>query len=399
MLWLHQHRKGLRLRSDGHEVELPVTGLTPVGLTPELPLLPWPALAPDGLRLLQEYFTLTQKLLFVEIGGLERVPSDSVGESFEIELEFERPPPLPERLDESAFRLHCVPVVNLFEASADPVTRNPRVHEHLIRAGGVNPQHMEVYSVDSVEGARPQRRGTRRYDPFFQFSHLDAEESDRAFYALRRARSPIDGAIDTYLAVMTPADVSPELVDEVLSIDLTCTNRLLAADLRPGDICKPTPRSPTIATFSNITEVTRPARPPIGDEMHWRVVSHLGLNVRTLTEPDVLRALLAHYNLHGESDHQRSRANELRIRAIRSVASTAEQRMLGRAPVRGIHTHVEVDETGYPTVADAFLLGCALHWLFATEVPLNCFHRLTMAVQPLGVEFRWPATTGTQPVF
>lgn len=398
-LWFSRYLEGIVVREGQHETRVHKPKATPLGLSPDFQLLPWAEYAPDGLRLAQEYFTLSQKLLFVEISGLEVVQSEEVGEKFDLVLEFDRPPTLPERLDDDAIQLHCVPVVNLFEVSADPITRDVRVHEHLIRASGTNPLHMEVYSIDSVIGLSAQRQDRRNYSPFYHFSHLEKEAADRAFYTVRRAPSPIDGAVDTYLAVMTPVDVAPDFSEEVFSIDLTCTNRSLPTELRIGDICKPTPRSPTLAKFKNVTEVTRPARPPVGSEKHWRLVSHLALNVNTLTNAKALRGLLHHYNMHTESDHQRSRTNELRVNAIRSVASEPERLVIDRVPVRGFHTHVEVDEDGFVSVGDAFLFGCSLNWLFITEVPLNSYHRLTMTVHPLGVDFEWPATTGTQPVF
>jgi type VI secretion system protein ImpG len=398
-LWLHQHLGSVIFRCAGKERVLDEGRVTPLGLTPDFRLLPWPALAPDGLRLLQEYFTLEAKMLFVEISGLAAVPPDEVGDTFDVVLEFNRPPPLPERLDEDLFRLHCVPVINLFGISADPISRDIKVHEHLVRASGIDPHHMEVYSIDQVIGIGAQRGSRRQYFPFHSFAHLDELSTTRAFFTTRRAPSPIDGATDTYLSLLTPADETPDLSEEVLSIELTCTNRNQTAELRIGDICRPTPRSPTLAKFSNVTEVTRSARPPIGAEMHWRMVSHLALNVHTITDLPALKALLHLYNLHKESDHQRSRANELRINSVRSIASEPERRIIDRVPVRGFHTHVEVGEDGYASLGDAFLFGCALNWLFATEVPINSFHRLSLSVHPLGVEFTWPPTTGTQPVF
>ncbi len=398
-LWLMRHLKGVVFTEGKREDRLSSAKATPLGLQPGFEMLPWPDYAPDGMRLLQEYFTLPPKLLFVEVSGLNDIVSDEVGERFQLVFEFEKPPKLPERVDEDLFKLHCVPVINLFSTSADPITRDMRVHEHLVRAAGVNPHHMEVYSIDSVVGLSSQRQTRKTYYPFYHFSHLEEEASDRAFYAIRRAPSPIDNAIDTYLSVMTPADVEPDFSEEVFSIDLTCTNRALPTELKYGELNKPTPRSPTLAKFSNISEVTKPARPPIGSEKHWRLVSHLALNVNTLTNAKALRGLLHHYNLHSETDHQRSRTNELRVNAIKVVESKAERIVVDRVPMRGFHTHVEVNADGYVSVGDAFLFGCTLNWLFLTEVPLNSYHRLSMTVQPMGVEFEWPATTGTQPVF
>lgn len=172
-LWLLRHLESVTYKSaTGYTQSLGRGAVHPVGVSPEQPMLPWPELAPDGLRVMQEYFTLTQKLLFVDVRGLDKIPREHATDQFVLSFRFNRPPKLPERLDKENFRLHCVPVVNLFETSADPIARDPRQHEYLVRASGVNPLHMEVYEVKSVTGLLANRRGRRTYTPFYSFSHV-----------------------------------------------------------------------------------------------------------------------------------------------------------------------------------------------------------------------------------
>jgi type VI secretion system protein ImpG len=399
-LWMLRHLDDVIYKaSDGYTQSLGKGAVHPVGVSPEQPMLPWPELAPDGLRVMQEYFTLTQKLLFVDVEGLDRVPAEHATDDFVLIFKFDRPPKLPERLDKDNFRLHCVPVVNLFDTTADPISRDPRQHEYLIRASGVNPLHMEVYQVGDVTGLLANRRGRRSYTPFYSFRHVLKPMGDQAFFYTRRARSPIDDGLDTYLTVLTPADVEPDFDEETLSIDLVCTNRSLPSELRAGDISVPTPRSPTIARFRNITQVTRPVRPPVGAELHWRLVAHLALNVRTLANAESLQSLLALYNFHEEADQQLGRQNRLRVESIRDVSVRAARRLIDRIPVRGQHTTIEVDQAAFASEGDVFAFGSALDWLFATETPLNSFHQLSMRLHPSGAEMQWPPRTGSQPIF
>ena len=385
--------------SDGYTQSLGKNAVFPVGVSPEQPMLPWPELAPDGLRVMQEYFTLTQKLLFIDVRGLDKIPGDHATDQFTLSFKFNRPPKLPERLDKDNIRLHCVPVVNLFDIGADPVSRDPRQHEYLVRASGVNPLHMEVYEVSTVTGLLANRRGRRNYTPFYGFRHVTRPKGEQAFFYTRRARSPIDDGLDTYLTVLTPADVEPDFEEETLSIDLVASNRSLPSELRAGDISVPTPRSPTIARFKNITQVTRPVRPPIGGELHWRLVAHLALNVRTIANTESLRSLLSLYNFHEEADQQLGRQNRLRVESIREVEVRAARRLIERIPVRGQHTTVEVDQAAFASEGDVFAFGSALDWLFATETPLNSFHQLSMRLHPSGAQMQWPPRTGTQPIF
>lgn len=399
-LWMLRHLDDIvYVGADGYEQSLGSRAVRPVGVSPEQPMLPWPELAPDGLRVMQEYFTLTQKLLFVDIEGLDRVPAEHATDKFGLSFRFSRPPALPERLDKENFRLHCVPVVNLFDASADPIARDPRQHEYLIRASGVNPHHMEVYEVRSVTGLLANRRGRRSYTPFYSFRHVLRPTGEQAFYYTRRARSPIDDGLDTYLTVLTPADVEPSFDEETLSLDLVCTNRSLPSELRAGDISVPTTRSPTIARFRNLTQVTRPVRPPVGSELHWRLVAHLALNVRTLSNAESLKSLLALYNFHEQADQQLGRQNRLRVESIREVSVRSARRVIERVPVRGQHTTIEVDQAAFASEGDVFAFGSALDWLFATETPLNSFHQLTVRLHPSGAETQWAPRTGTQPIF
>ncbi|MGE3628911.1 MAG: type VI secretion system baseplate subunit TssF [Sandaracinaceae bacterium] len=404
-LWMMRHLSSATYKaSDGFTMSLAKSGdaqsaVHPVGVSPEQPMLPWPPLAPDGLRVMQEYFTLTQKLLFFDIYGLDRVPAEHATEQFVITFRFDRPPKLPERLDKDNFRLHCVPVVNLFDISADPIARDTRQHEYLLRGAGVNPLHMEVYDVKNVTGLLANRRGRREYTPFYSYEHVQRPRNEQAFFLTRRARSPIDEGLDTYLTVLTPADVEPDFDEETLSIDLLCSNRSLPAELRAGDISVPTPRSPTIARFRNLTQVTRPVRPPIGSELHWRLVAHLALNVRTLSNADSLRSLLGLYNFHADADQQLGRQNRQREESVRSVDVRASRRLIDRIPVRGQHTSVEVEQSAFASEGDVFAFGSALDWLFATETPLNSFHQLTLVLHPSGTRLEWSPRTGTQPIF
>lgn len=396
-LWLAEHLDAVELESGG-QTHLLANHVKLPGLGAESRLLPWPETVPEGLCLLQEYFTLPSKLLFFDVPGFERLPEGAVGSSFDLVFHFRDPPTLPERLTSDLFQPHCTPVVNLFEADGAPIKHHSKIHEHLLRALSRDPLHTEIYSVDSVTGLEPRGSARTEYAPFFAFAHLADQRGQQQYYSLRRARSPLDNAIDTYLSILTPSDVEPRLEEQVLSIGLTCTNRQLPSELRPGDICEPTTGSPTLAGFRNITRVTRPTRPPIGAEKHWRLVSHLALNTRSLADAEVLSALLSLYNVHEETDQQLYEANRLRIASIRSVRATRERRVFDRVPMVGLHTEVELDENGFAGVGDAYLFGCTLQRLLASESPINCFQRLTIHLYPSNKSLTWKPETGTQPL-
>jgi type VI secretion system protein ImpG len=393
--WLFRYLEGIEVhRGAGDPVSLGPDHVRPVGFGPEEALLPWPALGHEGYRYVQEYFTLPSKFLFFDIHDLSGIELES--DKFEITLRFERPPELQARLSKDNFRLFCTPVINLFEVSADPVKRDPKLYEYLLRAAGIKPSDMEVYSVESVVGIRQGQARRRQYPPFYGFTHVFDPES--SYYTLRPSTSPIDDGIDMYLAIATARNVPPVTEEEVLSIDLVCTNRSLAAELRIGEICA-TPRGvSTAAPFKNITPVTVPVRPKLGAELQWRLLSHMALNRTSLGSPEVLKAVLSLYNFQKETSPAAGRANELKIESIRDVTSEPVTRLMGGAPVRGVETRIELEEGKLGTPGEAFVFGCMLDELFATHVPLNSFNELHCVLHPSKLEFRWPARNGQKKV-
>jgi type VI secretion system protein ImpG len=393
LLWIARHLKSAQVRglASRAAVSLPPQAVRIAGFDPELPLVPWPRFAPGGYRHLQEYFALPQKFLFFDVRGLNTVAVPE--ERFEIALQFERPPELPARVGKDNLRVNCVPVVNLFKASSDPVSLRALGEEHLLRAAGIPPEHMEIYSVDNAVGI-PEGLGEKvPYEPFFAFGH-GAQGTEGRYYRLRRRMSPIDDGIDTYVSVSRPLDAGPGPGPETLSLDLTCTNRSLVGQLRIGDISQGTSGTPNLARFRNIVAVTKPVRPALGSELHWRLLSHLAATRFSLADVQVLRTMLDLYNVQGLVDQQSGRANRLRIEGVRQVEATAVRRLLGGAPVRGTRMALELDEAHFASVGDAFLFASVVDELLAARAGLNTFSELAVRLQPSQRDYAWPPRNG-----
>ncbi|WP_242396309.1 type VI secretion system baseplate subunit TssF [Anaeromyxobacter oryzisoli] len=395
LLWLGRHLAGVEVRAggSGRAIQLDRRAVRLAGGA--IPLLPWPSLAPAGYRTLLEYFTFPQKFLFFDVTGLSAA-RDLGEERLELVLRFERPPELPARIGKDTFRLNCTPVVNLFSIAGEPVRVEALGEEHLIRAAGMEPRHVEVHSVDAVEGVADARGVRRPYAPFSSFGH-GAEGREARFYRLRRRGSILDDGIDTFVSLGTPRDGGPG-GEETLSLELTCTNRSLPAQLKVGDLSVATQSSPTTARFRNITPVTKPIRPPLGAELQWRLVAHLAANRASLARADCLRALLELYNFPALLDQHAGSANRLRIEGIRGVEAGPARRALGGAVVRGTKVALELDEASFGGPGDAFLFGEVLDELFASQVGLNGFTELATRLHPSQREYAWTPRNGTRPL-
>jgi type VI secretion system protein ImpG len=401
-LWFMRHLKQIELRGQQGTLTrvlttLPPSLAKPVGFAPDSSLFPWPPFAPHGLLLLQEYFTLPSKFLFVDIAGLDEA-AVVAEENFELWFYFDRPPALPTPVGKQSLRLHCAPVVNLWSASVHPVKKSAIEHDHLLKAGDADPEHMEVYSIDSVVGTAPGRSAPLPYQPFVAFSHAGGEGEPAAFYSISRNASPADNGIDTYFSLITPRGAASGLGEETFSIEGTFTNRFLAGELLAGQINQPVVGSPAVARFRNITEVTKPVKPPLGGELYWRLLSHLALNPSAWDDASKLRAVLELYNFQALANQAAGLANRLRTESIHDLKVTPTRRIIDGAAVQGLAVRIEVQEEKLASEGDVFLLGCILNEIFSDRTSINSFIELTLRLHASQGEYRWLPRAGNRTI-
>ncbi|MDC0721103.1 type VI secretion system baseplate subunit TssF [Nannocystis bainbridge] len=391
MMWLSRHFTGASAKTgegEGGTVQLGAKAIELVGLSRDTAVFPWPDTAPTGYRAILEYFTLPEKYHFFDLLGLDKVKLTT--NELTLRLEFERPPPLPTQVGKDTFRLHCTPAVNLFEVAAEPVQYSPLEREHLLRADGVDPRHMEVYEVRGVTGVGRATNTRRQFLPFYRFTHAGAARST-PHYSLRRVEA-IDDGVDTYITLDEPAGSAPTQ-EESVSIELVCTNRGLPRELQPGQITETTPGA-MFRGYENITQVTAPIRVPLGSEALWRMLSHLAIGQRGLVEVEALRALLGLYNLQGLGNVQIGRGNERQIESVRRLQRETVTRLVYGIPIRAVRTRIELDESGFPSAGNAFVFGGVLNALFGSLVSLNAASEVVITLVPSKAEFAWPVQIG-----
>lgn len=391
---LMKHCRGVSLRDQkgAERLRLPPESLVAPGFDDGSMLFPWPSLVPTGYARVQEYFTLPQKFLFVEIRGLEKAPA-LAADVFEIVFLLDEAPAISGALSTETFRLSCSPVVNVFSTTTDPLRQTAPGQEHFLRASGMAPQHAEIFTVDRVIGIRQGKRSV--YQPFSLFPHL-GEKDNRSFYQVHRSRSTIDAGTDSVLVIGSPLEATPETDEEVLSVDVTCTNRLLPGRLALGDINRSRESLPGGAQVRSISMATQPVSPPLGSELHWRLISHLAVTQRTLADEQALRGLLEIYNLQVFGDVGLARANSSRIQSLRRVQAAMARRLYRGSPVQGTRLEVIIEEKPFGSIGDLYLFGCVLDALFASFVTMNSFSELRFKTEPSRFELVWPLRIGTK---
>jgi type VI secretion system protein ImpG len=381
---------------DAPSVTLPAAALEHPGFEDEEALFPHVETAFVGFRLLQEYYQLPGKFSFVRVRGLRR--ASELGEFSQLSVIIRLKQRLSEvrRVTTEDVRLHCVPIVNVFETTAEPVRLDRRRERHLVRPAGLGVGQGDVYSIRKVTSVL---RGGERvvFPPFLSFEHAAEQGSGSRIYYVQHLVSTVVGAgADTYLSLETAEDSGVIADAEVLSIDLLATNGPLANAVRAGEIREASPSSPPFATFRNLRAATTYVPPPLGQELQWRASAHAAMNLRALTEASVLRTALAVYNLHALVDRQVARANELRVESIREVHVAPAEKLYRGASVRGVDIRIDLDEAGFSGEGDIYLFGAVMERLFAEYVTINSFSRTSVRALGTNWEHQWPARSGSQ---
>ncbi|AGF79237.1 type VI secretion protein, VC_A0110 family [Desulfocapsa sulfexigens DSM 10523] len=384
----------IKAKDQDSEFSLTKEHLQPVGFNMADGVLPYPGNSFPGYRILQEYFTLPENFLFLNLTGLEKWFNRGEGTQFEIIFELNDIPFQIPRIRTKDFILFATPVLNLFKHEADPVRLDHRMSEYRVRPAASNLTHFQVYSVDRVTG---YIQGTATAREYQHFDHFNRNGASGPVYNTSKRKSPSRRVTDTYISVSYPKKDGPPL-PETLSIELTCTNGDLPDSIQVGDISQPTSSTPEFITFSNISPPTSGAQPPLEKNLLWRLLGHLSLNYTSLADIKNLKTLLGLYLFPDTKDRTTLLANQKRIDGLQKISSTPGDRLVNGLMMRGREIHMEARYDHFASQGDLYLFASILNEFLAVYSTFNSFTRFTLKESLRGEIISWPARIGERPL-
>jgi type VI secretion system protein ImpG len=387
-----------------------------MGLDEDEALLPRAPQSFDGYRLLQEYYAMPERLLFVEIGGLDRSVIRCDSNELDIVLLLDRSEPLlATGFGPDHFALFCTPAINLFPRRSDRINISEREVEHPVVPDRMRPLDFEVFAVQGVEGYTADGGKPQPFLPFYAANDLSRNPEHRSYYMLRRqprllsSRSRQRGPRSSYIGhevyiSIVDAENAPFRHDlRQLGLDLLCTNRDLALSMPVGkqhtDFTLAV--SAPVASVRCIIGPTAP-RPCRGDgEYAWRFISHLGLNYLSLVDSDALHGAAALRELLSLYVPAQGSIAARQLEGLLSVqAHPVVRRIPGAGPVaagRGLQIALTIDESPFGG-AGGILLAAVLDRFFAKYVSINGFTETVMKTPERGEVMRWQMRTGQRPI-
>ena len=374
--------------AQGQLRHLPRTAWREVGYDEDQSVLPNPPHATAAYGLIQEYFSFPGKFHFFDLTGLSGQTGQ--GAHFELRLLMDRSARGLRGLDAESFKLGCVPIVNLFNRTSEPISIDHRHHEFLLVGDRQFESTTEVHSILSVLASDPDAERPQRLPAF---AALDAQKSPHAnasgqqanpeasadvFWSSRREaslRANITGT-DIFLSFVDPNNTRCTPSEPVVFAQLLCTNRRLASQLRPQTRL----RAENLSSSLVVTCLYKPSEqrdPPLSGATLWRLVSLLRLNHQSLVGGangvQTLREMLSLFA-------SRSARDTGQINGVLYLEARGVTARLGsdawRGFCRGTEVQLGFDETAF-VGGSPLLLSAVLARFFALYTTVNSFVRLT----------------------
>lgn len=367
------------------------------GFSADEPLFDYDARSHLAYRLLSEFFAFPEKFNFIDI-DLALLRTLMPAGTRSIQLHFVLPSDrhgnrdsrLMSRASANNLLCHCTPVVNLFRQPAEPIRLTHTRSSYTLVPDARRAQAFEVYAVERVTKVEKTHdaESQHSYHPYYALRHGASLATEGRFWHLRRdeALADLSPGFEYELGIVDVGFEPERDKTETLSVELTCTNRDLPAQLPfglpDGDLfLEGGSVARRIALLRKPTATTRMR----ASTAHWRLISHLSLSQLSLGESG-LEALKETLTLY---DGTRAAANQRLVDSLKAVRHRVGTARVGANPypafARGIEIEVAIDE--HALVGTGFeQLARLLDHFFGLYVHLNSFSRLVVTAHESGRE-------------
>jgi type VI secretion system protein ImpG len=374
--------------------------------------LPTPRRSFDGYRLLQEYFAMPERFLFVKLQGLQEALKQAKGSEVDIYILLgDGNRDLAPAVTPMAFSLNAVPAVNLFRKRCDRVhvdTRQTEQHVVPNRTAGLD---FEIYSIDTVTGISGDGADDVEFRAFYSATDFTAAGDVHSSYytqsrkmrqrsekeRLRGVRTSYLGS-EVYLTLVDRKQAPYSAQLDQLAVTALCTNRDLPMLLSVGDDnVFHLPDGGPVKAIRTPVSPTRPNPTLAQGDTAWRLISHLSLNYLSIAQTndgssaEALRELIGIYAPLG------NRVTEKQLEGITKVSSRPIVRRMSdevlSTAVRGLEITIEFDETFFEGTS-VYVLGAVMEQFFRKYATINSFTETVLKTERRGEIARWRPTSG-----
>jgi type VI secretion system protein ImpG len=360
--------KGKRL------AEIALKQLVEVGYAPEDQVLPSVGNIHPAYNLLQEYFSFPAKFLFFDLKGLAGRLGH--GNGFTIKFAFKSAVKVLASVNKNTFKIGCVPIINLFPKTSEPITFERRDHEYLLVPDHHKETSHEIHSIEAVIASDPEAEQPQVVSNLFAAERF-TDGGQEMYWTSRREQSlrPGMSGSDVFISFVDRTNISKTPAEPVLFAKLMCTNRKMAELVPSGARLIGESISSSIQV-SNLYEPVSQRDALTSSKSVFSLIEILRLNHHSLIEDDTgadkLRQLL--FLFAGEAAK-----NQSQVRGIKSLRAKPSIARIGRETWRG---HCVGNDIWLDLDEEAFVGGSTLIFagvlarFFALYTTANSYTRL-----------------------
>jgi|TARA_B110000977_G_scaffold74267_2_gene100440 type VI secretion system protein ImpG len=341
--------------------------------------------------ILQEYFTIPEKLQFFEV---DLAPwKQRSGGAFSIILQFKQPTWYLPDLSTRHLKLYCTPVVNEFEHFAEPMVMDGIQLEFGLTAQHRNsstPVSLPIVDVVGVESVMRERERNTTYRNIVKPKSTNGQKSGFYFY---RKHGTHDGDVSNWLALQFTSGIRPQS-SEVLRVKLSCCHGKVAANIPPNTINVHTSTSSQLVSFTNLTTSSDYLPAQITTHEAWNVMSDQAISLKSIDNAEQLKLILQHHIPAQLKDTAKQKTLEHRIHAITELNVNAKDHFDNGLLIRGTQYLVSISAENFVNRGESFLFCCLIDQLLALQIPINSFSQLIVTDPRSGESHTWPINFG-----
>lgn len=330
-----------------------------------------------ALTLLLDFMNFPEKFMFFDLSGLEQI---NIGTGLSIKMLFSQPFPSGLNFQGHSLKLNCIPVVNLFTKTTEPVPLTLKDYRYKLYPSREHYNAFEIYRINQVFSMN--RRGeSRQLMPFFSLSHPASKASDyRWKYQIEPSQNKRFTGTETFISLFNKEFDRDTPQGETIYAQTLCCNRAMSERFPVGQAFKVIGSSP----ISNARLVIRPTRYRGVKSNHqhmWKVLSHLSAYYVSLTDNHLAqRTLTAILDLYADADNP---MNQQYIDSIESFEAHQDVYPVQKHGWRGYYHGVNFKLTLKPKDYDAIspmLFGNVLTQFLALFNHVNAFVRMELSI-------------------
>ncbi len=382
-----------------------VKNITPVGFSAEEGMLPFPNNSFLGYRLLTEYFLATRKFLYFDVNLTDDIWRGIAHDSALIIYFNKINKTLSKVVDKKSLSLNTTPIVNIYKRKSTPININNKDFEYSLFPEKLGAEGgSEVYSVDELVSVTSDDKVG--FHPYFGLKYDSKGKEKNIFWHLRRRTSfeniTIEGINNNLQVSFT--DLSSKKITlpaQVAEASMLCVNtdlyEKIYIDNQKYSFNFWSDEFEFAQSMGCVSSISNIRRPKLGNHDKWKAISHLGLNLKSMSDGEigilVLKEMLTIYNNSGNHEYEKLIKGLDKIEVVHQVKRIKINKKSGFCNGVVINIYLTDECLVLPGL---YLFGCILRRFFLLYISVNNFIQLNMLNKKGEGVYQWEPWLGNQ---